>query len=532
MSRRPIAPPRLPSRPVSRRRLLRLGARLGGALALGALPFAAHGGARRLGRLAENPFRLGVASGDPTPGSVVLWTRLDRDALARAGAERDAVEAVFEVAADANFSRIARRGAVAASPELGHSAHADVRGLEPDTVYHYRWLVGGAASPVGRTRTAPAAHARNDAFRFAFASCQHYEHGYYTAYRHMAREELDLIVHLGDYIYEYGPGGRAVAGRVHEGPEVVTLDDYRARYATYRGDPDLQAAHAAAPWVATWDDHEVDNNYAADIAEDGQTPERLLARRAAAYQAFYEFMPVRLPAGRRGPDMPIHRPFRFGRLLEMHVLDTRQYRSDQACGDGRSPDCDGLRDPGRTLLGQAQKRWLFRRLAAADAAWNVLAQQVMMAGLRSVGGNGETLRPMDAWDGYPHERRELLELWDRAGTPNPVVITGDAHSNWASDLKLDFDDESSKTVGAEFVGTSISSGGDGQDAGGYGAPFLPHNPHVKFHNAQRGYVTVTVTPELWRGDFKVLPRVTTPGAPIGVRRSCVVEAGRPGVRTA
>lgn len=518
----------------SRRELIRLGFRyslgLASVLAMGGLPALAHGAARRLASLPSDPFSLGVASGDPLPDSVVLWTRLANEVLRQAGADNDAIAVNYELSESPNFSRILRSGSIAAVPELGHSVHAEVRGLQPDRSYYYRWQVGDATSPVGRTRTAPAADTMVREFRFAFASCQQYEHGFYTAYQHMAEEEFDLIVHLGDYIYERSWGDNLV--RHHEGPEIIDLTDYRNRYNTYKSDPDLQAAHASAPWVVTWDDHEVDNNYAADIAEDEQTPEQLLARRAAAYQAFYEFMPVRLPVGRQGPDMPIHRRLRFGQLMEMHVLDTRQYRSDQACGDGRKASCAEHQDPSRTLLGQAQRDWLFNSLATADATWNVLAQQIMMAGLRSVDDAGEQLWPMDIWDGYPYERQALLDHLENVATPNPVVLTGDIHSNWAADLKLDFDSPASKTVGSEFVTTSITSGGDGEDSNSYGAGLLANNPHVKFYNAQRGYVAATLTPELWRSDYKVLPWVTRAGAPISVRKSFVTEAGRPGVQEA
>lgn len=521
-------------RPYSRREFLKLGLQysssLLAALALGGLPALAHGATRRLQSLSADPFTLGVASGDPLPDSVVLWTRLAADVLARVGAGQDVLEVAYEVSDSPNFRRIVRSGAIAAVPELGHSVHAEVRGLQPGRTYFYRWQIAGISSPVGRTKTAPAADAEVEEFRFTFASCQQYEHGYYTAYRHMADEEFDLIAHLGDYIYERSWGENLV--RHHEGPEILTLADYRNRYNTYKSDPDLRAAHASAPWTMTWDDHEVDNNYAGALAEDDQTPDQLLQRRAAAYQAFYEFMPIRLPVGRQGPDMPIHRRLRFGNLMEMHVLDTRQYRSDQACGDGRKPSCSEHQDPGRTLLGAAQKQWLFNSLATADTTWNVLAQQIMMAGLRSVGDDGEQLWPMDIWDGYPFERQELLDHLDVVGTPNPVVLTGDIHSNWAADLKLDFDAPGSKTVGSEFVGTSISSGGDGEDSNSYGAGLIANNPHVKFYNSQRGYVAATVTPTLWRSDYKVVPYVTRPDAPISIRKTYVTEAGHPGVQEA
>ena len=517
-------------RNLRRRDFLRLSGRLTGSLALASLPLSCQSTASSAVSVTDYPFTLGVASGDPTPDSVILWTRLDRQALQAIGAHDDAIPVGYEIADSESFSNIVRSGNGTALPELGHSVHVDVRGLQPGRDYFFRWQLGGAISPVGRTRTAALASSAVDQFRFAFASCQQFEQGYYTAYRHMAEENLDLIVHLGDYIYESSWGQNLV--RAHEGPEIITLDNYRARYTTYKSDPDLQAAHASAPWVVTWDDHEVDNNYAAGVPEDEQTPDQFIRRRAAAYQAWYEFMPVRLPVGRQGPDMPIHRQLRFGNLLEMSVLDTRQYRSDQACGDRRKPSCFEHQDTSRTLLGAAQKEWLFNNLATADATWNVLAQQIMMASLRSLGPDNEELWPMDIWDGYPYERAELLDHLVRTGTPNPVVLTGDIHSNWAADLKTDFDNENSRTVGTELVGTSITSGGDGQDTTEYGQNLLANNPHVKFYNAQRGYVSNTVTAENWTADFKVLPRVTVSGEQIRTRASFAIEAGRPCVQTA
>ena len=499
-------------------------------LALGGIAPFVHGASRRISNLSDDPFTLGVASGDPTPDAVVLWTRLSQEILRENGIADQAVQVDYELSESPSFQKITRSGSVVASPELGHSAHADVRGLDSDKTYFYRWRIGGATSQIGRTKTAPPASANTEQFRLAFASCQQYEHGYFTAYKHMAEEEFDLIVHLGDYIYERSWGDNLV--RHHEGPEIRSLQDYRDRYHTYKSDPDLQAAHASAPWVVTWDDHEVDNNYAADIAEDDQTPEQLLARRVYAYQAWYEFMPIRLPVGRQGPDMPIFRRLRFGNLMEMYVLDTRQYRDNQACGDGRKTSCEEHKDPSRTALGQAQKKWLLDNLVTTDATWNVFAQQIMMASLRGVSEDGDQLWPMDLWDGYPHERQELLEHIDSVSTPNPIVLTGDIHSNWVADLKLNFDQINSKVVGSEYIGTSISSGGDGQDLTSYGEGLLSNNPHVKFYNANRGYVAATLTPGLWRADYKVVPYITRQGAPINIKRTYVTEAGRPGVQEA
>lgn len=432
----------------------------------------------------------------------------------------------YEISLSPIFSSTYRRGSAAALPELGYSVHVDLQGLSPDTEYYYRWIIAGEASEVGRTKTAPAQDATPNSFRFGFASCQEYEHGYFTALDHMAKENFDLIVHLGDYIYEESWGSNNV--RHHDAPEIYTLDDYRARYELYKSDLDLQAAHASAPWAITWDDHEVDDNYANDIAIDEQSREQLLIRRAGAYQAFYEFMPIRLPAGRQGASMQIYRPLQFGTLMDMTILDTRQYRSDQACRDGMKPSCSQHRDQSRTLLGQSQKEWLFRRLSSSEATWNVMAQQVMMGRLRRHNEQDEEMWLMDIWDGYPHERDELLARLKIAGTPNPVVLTGDIHSNWVNDIKTDFSDSNSEVIATEFVGTSITSGGDGSDTTSSTAQTLSDNPHVKFYNRQRGYVSCDLTNKLWRSDYKVLDKVTVPGRPITTRASFVVEAGNPG----
>lgn len=315
---------------LTRRTFLRQGIHFTTLLAASTLSASALG-ATRLERVSGNPFYLGVASGDPRPDSVVIWTRLARETLGNTLSRNEPVAVDYEIAETASFSTVYRKGSAAALPELGYSVHLDLQGLSPGKEYYYRWMIGGEVSSVGRTKTAPAIDATPENFRFGFASCQQYEHGYFTALDHMAKENFDLIVHLGDYVYEESWGDENV--RVHDAPEMYTLDDYRARYELYKKDPDLQNAHASAPWAVTWDDHEVDDNYANDIAIDEQTPEQLLTRRAGAYQAFYEFMPIRLPSGRQGSSMQIYRPLQFGTLMDMTILDTRQYRSDQACRD-------------------------------------------------------------------------------------------------------------------------------------------------------------------------------------------------------
>ena len=509
----------------NRRTFLRQGMHVTTLLAASTLSASALG-ATRLARVTANPFYLGVASGDPRPDSVVIWTRLARETLGNARSRNEPVAVDYEIAETANFSTIYRKGSAAALPELGYSVHLDLQGLNPGKEYYYRWMLGGEVSNVGRTKTAPALDATTKSFRFGFASCQQYEHGYFTALDHMAKERFDLIVHLGDYIYEETWGANNV--RHHNAPEIYTLDDYRARYELYKQDPDLQAAHASAPWAVTWDDHEVDDNYANAIAVDEQTPKQLLIRRAAAYQAFYEFMPIRLPSGRQGASMQIYRPLQFGTLMDMIILDTRQYRNDQACGDGMKPSCDQHREPNRTLLGEAQKDWLFKRLRTSGSTWNVMAQQVMMGRLLRRNEQEEEMFLMDIWDGYPDERDELLARLKSAQTPNPIVLTGDIHSNWVNNILSDFSNESSEVIATEFVGTSITSGGDGSDASNTAAQTLSDNSHVKFYNRQRGYVSCYLSKDLWQSDYKILDKVSEPGHPIRTRASFVVEAGNPG----
>lgn len=516
----------LPGRRITRRDFVRIGRDVTGVVALGGLP----GCLGRVVRFDADPFTLGVASGDPTPDGVVLWGRLDAAAVVEAGAGSVPVEVRWEVATDDSFRSIVRRGRADARPELGHSVHIEVDGLAPGTDHFYRLHSGGATSPVGRTKTLPPLAEDLPRFDFAFASCQHYEQGYFTALRHLAAEDVDLIVHLGDYIYEGAATERWV--RTHEGPEPTTLEAYRARYTTYRRDPALQAAHHAAPWVASTDDHEVDNNYAGRHPDDDTSPEAFLLRRAAAYQAFYEFLPLRRSTMPNGPDALMYRRLRFGRLMEMNVLDTRQYRDDQPCGDRFKPTCPDHVDPSRTILGSAQREWLFDGLTRSEARWNVLAQQVLLSRFRSVDAEGRETWTMDKWDGYPVERDAVLGLLADGAVANPIVLTGDIHSNWVGRLLRDFDDEGSEVVGTEFTGTSLTSGGNGEPRGEIGARALPYNPHFDFYNSQRGYVLCSVTPRSWTTRYRRVPIVEEPGGPVEDLAAFVVEDGRPGAQPA
>ena len=493
------------------------------------------------------PFSLGVASGDPLPGGVVLWTRLAPEPLRGGGMPPAPVEVEWRVAADEQLSRVVHRGTAVATAEFAHSVHVEVNGLEPATWYWYQFRVGSEVSPIGRTRTAPPLGGSVDRVNLAFVSCQRYEAGYYAAFRHMTEEDLDVVIHLGDYIYD-GPGRDGP--RRHTGGATATLSDYRNRYALYKGDRDLQAAHAAFPWIVTWDDHEVANDYAALTRASrfggrrggARRPRRetavdFPARRRNAYQAYYEHMPLRRSSMPHGPDMLMYRRVSMGALAEFFVLDTRQYRTVQPCGGRYKALCDGVFDPNATLMGREQERWLFDGLEGSRARWNVIPQQILVADV-DFGPGGEELYMMDKWSGYADARRRLLEYFQTRRPSNPVVLTGDIHSSWVNDLKVDFREMTSETVATEFVGTSISSGGDGSDNEGRPASppvterVLAENPFVRFFNNRRGYVRCRVTPELWTADYRIVQYVSRPGSPVSTLASFVVENGRPGAMRA
>lgn len=505
------------------------------AAAVAALPWMGErvqGRTLRRVNFAADPFSVGVASGDPKSDGAVLWTRLAPRPLEPAGGmPQELVEVAWEVASDEAMKDVVQRGTTTATPQLGHSVHVEVEGLQPERWYWYRFRAGDALSPVGRVRTVPKASSTPEQLRFAFASCQHYEQGLFTAYEHMAGDDLDLVIHLGDYIYEYQ--GKDGLVRKHVGKEIQSLDDYRIRHAQYKTDPHLQRMHARCPWVVTWDDHEVDNNYANDISEEsGVDPLTLLERRANAYQAYYEMMPLRRGALPRGPHMRLYRTVRFGRLAEFQVLDTRQYRTDQPNGDGRAPLNEAALSVRNTLLGAQQAGWLRARLLESRATWNVLAQQVMMGLVGFRPANGEPRYSMDQWPGYAHERMQLVKFLAERRVPNPVVLTGDIHANWVNDLRVDDRKGDTPVVAAEFVGTSISSGGNGREGRAEMDRLIADNACVRFYNGQRGYVRCTVTPEGWRSDYQVVENVTKPGSPAVTKASFVVEAGTPGTKPA
>jgi alkaline phosphatase D len=481
------------------------------------------------------PFSLGVASGEPAPNGFVIWTRIAPKPLERGGGmPKKPVEVAWSVATDERMRDVVQKGSATAHPALGHAVHVELEGLQPARDYFYQFRIGSEQSRIGRARTLPPAGAPVTQVRFAAAGCQRYEDGYFTAYRRLAAERFDFVFHYGDYIYEYRtarPGERAVpVVRVMPGEpdECYTLDDYRHRYAVYKLDPDLQAAHASAPFVMSYDDHEVVNNWAGDT-EDHAPPELFLLRRAAAFQAWYEHLPLRRAQMPRGPDIAAYRRFAVGDLVNVNVLDTRQYRSPQACpGTTRvRANCAEALDPARTMLGETQERWLYDSFRDAKQRWTLLAQQVTLVRHDRNATSGGAFTPsLDKWDGAAAGRDRLLAAADQAKLRNLIVVTGDIHQNWAGELKKNFADEKSATLGVEFVATSITSLGDGYDINDNFKAVLQKNPHMKFFNGQRGYVRHVVTPDRWQADYQVLDKVSVPDGRLSTRKSFIVENGR------
>jgi alkaline phosphatase D len=489
------------------------------------------------GRLRTYPFTLGVASGDPLPDGVVLWTRLAPEPLAPfGGMDWAKVPVRWEVAHDPRFRRVVRRGTAFARPELSHCVHVDVRGLDPGREYFYRFATREEHSPVGRTLTAPAPWQRVRELSIAYASCQAWWDGFYSAYDDLARSAPDVVFHLGDYLYEYGipaDGGlrRDATLPASFRAETITLDQYRDRYALYKLDPDLQRAHHAAPWIVTLDDHEVENNWADEVPENSVPRDEFVVRRANALRAWWEHMPMRRAQQPAGFDMQVYRRFRYGDLAEFSVLDTRQYRSDQVYGDGTKPPGPDTADPARTITGDAQERWLLDGLAASRTRWNVIPHQTAIMRIDTLAGSGIAV-PMDTWDGYEASRRRVLGGIHERGVDNVVFLAGDLHRSLAADLKLDFDDPASPTVAVELVGTSISSGRDGEDNDEGGRTILAENPWIRYGNFQRGYVRARLTREELRAEYRVVPYVSRPGAPASTRTTLVVQDGVPGLQTA
>lgn len=522
--------------------------------AASASPWGLGGVARSQSRLSSYPFVYGVASGSPDASSVVLWTRLAADALLLE--HQGTVSVRWELAPDAQFRRVLQHGQATASADLGFSVHVEVQGLQSDRWYHYRFMVGDAVSATGRTRTFPAPGAKAARLRLAYASCQRWEHGYYSAYRHMRDENLDAVMFLGDYIYEY-PGAINAVRMPNMTPSlgfVVTLDDYRARYALYKSDPDLQAMHAACPWLMSWDDHEVQNDYAglqagnSSMADVFSKPADFARHRAAAYQAYYENMPIRAATLTKAfagmtqhgsaAEMRIYQRVDFGKLAALYVLDTRQYKDPQVCTEGGAlgasmvtpAGCVAWNDPKRTMLGAQQEAWLSAEFAQSTTrgnTWNVLGQSTLF-GQRDNKDGPEQAFFNDGWDGYTAARTRMTDALQKYAVRNAVFLGGDVHENWVGHVKADYaqsaSGRASATVGVEFCGTSIASRSRGNE---HTAQRLAGNPHFVFADAQKkGYGVVEFTPGQLTTTLRVVDDVTRADAKIETLAQFTVQAGR------
>ncbi len=484
------------------------------------------------------PFTLGLASGNPTADGIVPWTRLAPEPLSPdpshpGGMAPIAAPVRWEIADDPAMRRVIRQGVADAEPQFAHSVHVELAGLEPARDYWYRFTVGDAASPIGHTRTAPSRTATTGRLRFAFASCANYEHGYFSAYRHLAAEMPELVLFLGDYIYESVSQSPRRVRSHSDGVETTDLRTYRNRHAQYKTDPDLQLLHAAAPCLAIWDDHEVQNDYADRWAVNFADPAAFLVRRAAAYRAFWEHMPLPRSALPNGPDATIHGRFDFSDLVSFLLLDGRQYRSRLACDTGPrggakqlvDAACPERLDPRRSYLGMAQEAWLYDQFRSGSAGWNVVAQQQMMTEFKQL-ESGAVTHWSDDWNGYPAARHRLLSQMRDTGLANPVVIGGDIHSFFANDLKLDFDDPRAPAIASELIGSSITSVGPPH---GKFVAWVADNPHIRFFESRRrGYVSVDLRPSRMEVAFRVVANVRDADSDAATLQRFVVEAGRPG----
>ena len=451
----------------------------------------------------KNPFSMGVASGSPDSSSVVLWTRLDPMALDAAGLVDKPIDVVWQMAHDEQFTRVVAKGVVVAEPAFGHAVHAEVGGLESARQYFYRFMTGDAITSTGRTRTFPKPDAAVDRLRLSFASCQRWGDGYYSAYHHLAKEDLDFVFFLGDYIYEYPASIPPI--RETTGGWVNTLQDYRARDALHKSDPNLQAAHAAFPWMMIWDDHEVQNDYAGEIqGHSGAPVTDFPARRLAAYQAYYENMPVRRASFAKLLTQQSHQArlfdrIAYGRLANLFSLDDRQYRDRQVCnrdnsfGSGmiEASKCPVWTDPSRTLLGFDQEAWLKTQFSNSKTQWNVIAQQTLF-GTRVSEVKGVEKLWNDGWDGYDSARQRMIGSMVETKLTNPIMVGGDVHENWVGHIKADYNDPKSAIIGAEFCGTSITSKpGTTQEQANQA---LVRNPHFVYANTEyRGYGVMDFT---------------------------------------
>jgi alkaline phosphatase D len=486
-------------------------------------------------------FTLGVASGEPRPDSVVLWTRLVPAPLQPdGGMPPRAVTVQWEVAADAHFTQVVQMGMTLADPDTAHSVHVEVKSLQADRHYFYRFEAGGQRSPVGRTRTAPEPFASNHRLRMALASCQHYEMGYFAAHRDMAAADLDLVLFVGDYIYETEASGvyqvRRHPHSFPRDPSKFTLDDYRLHHASYKLDADLRANHAAHPWLLVWDDHEVMNDYTGVVARE--LPDRLafLKVRTAAYRAYFEHMPVSPSRAPVGPTMRMHERYEWGQLAEFWTVDGRQFRDRPVCTGWHAPQgggvlwhCKAASDDKRTMLGTDQEYWLADGLAASTRDWKFIVQptQITPGMIRTPMG---ALSYADGWDAFPAARARLMSAIAQPRVPDVVCLGGDVHRHVAANLRLDPMDLKSPIVASEFVASSVSTKGLGELLNNWMKANNPDLLHMR--SDERGYALFDITPQQVVCEFKGTPHPVRANAHLKTQARYVVERGVPGPRKA
>jgi alkaline phosphatase D len=483
-------------------------------------------------------FSLGVASGEPMPDGFVIWTRLAPKPLQEdGGMPAQAVRVQWQVSRDARFTKVVQQGEFLTDPAKAHCVHVQLEGLDSAQHYHYRFSAGGQESPIGRTRTAPALDADPGSLRFALSSCQHYEQGYFTAHREIAATDLDFVLFVGDYIYE-SPTHRRSLVRHHavQVEDVYSLDLYRIHHASYKLDGDLRACHAAHPWLMTWDDHEVRNDYDGSHDSEGDlSPEDFLKRRAMAYQAYFEHLPISPKRAPVGPDATFYTQYTWGKLAQLWLLDTRQWRAAQVCNDAiHAPwrarllwQCKPTEAPERSMLGQAQERWLADTLASSTSAWRLIGQTTQL----TPGGFGTPLGPLlyaDGWDAFPAARERLLAAIAQPRVPDVVVLGGDVHRHVAANLRQRPGDPSSPIIASEIVGSSITSRGLSEVLNQWMRRSNPDILHSR--SDERGYALVDITAKRLRCDFRATAHPVKADASFHTQASFVIDRGVPGLR--
>lgn len=502
-----------------------------------AIPAIGHAENFRGGK--DTVFPFGVASGDPAEDGFVVWTRLGTLPLIYGIAPNlpQKVPVYWEISEDEGMHSVVQKGQTYAAAISGYSVHVEIQGLKPGRPYWYRFRAQGTQSGIGRSRTFPISGQAVSSLRVAVASCAHWEMGWYSAYRHLANEHPDIVLFLGDYIYEHNapPARQGLTVRSYGASEATDLEGYRWRYGLQKTDPDLQKAHAVAPWLPIWDDHEIEDDYSGVWpSSPEESAEAFRRRRLAAWQAWYENMPVRKNVRIADGGMRIYRRIKFGDLAIIDLMDGRQYRSRQPCpvppkyGDGRiiSESCPDFHDARRTFLGAEQERWLYDGFRDHSAVWTILAQDLKVAPLRFPSSGGYNYWT-DTWDGFPLARDRLTQVLANYGPPNPIIFSGDYHSFFASNIRARPYDEEAPVVASEILGTSITSLGPPYEAI---QKVLPENPDIRFFDSRkRGYVIADFTRQAMTAKLMSIADARDAQSEVSLTRTFIVESGRKGL---